>query len=73
MSGNYFGWVELIFTFGLAVAFYIWQMTTLKRDVKAREEREARDAVREAEARANSTPPASTPGHPDRQHELDET
>jgi len=67
MSGNHFGLIELIFTFGLAVAFYVWQMTTLKRDVKAREEREAR------EAQERSTPPARTPGHPERQHEPDET
>lgn len=69
MSDSWFGIIELVFVFGLAVAFYIWQMTTLKRDVKAREEREAR----EAEAREQSAAPPPPPGHPDRQHQLDET
>ncbi len=42
MSSYYFGLVELIFVFGLALAFYVWQMRSLKRDIAAREERERR-------------------------------
>ena len=68
MSSYWFGLAEAILIVGLAVAFYVWQMTTLKRDVKAREEREARE-----EAAAKSAAPPPAPGHPERQHELDET
>ncbi len=64
MSTSYYGLIEVVLVFGLAIAFYVWQMKTLKRDVKAREEREARE---------RSAAPSSTAGHSERQHELDET
>ncbi len=40
---NYYGLVELLFTFGGVTAFVVWQMRQLNRDIKAREEREARE------------------------------
>jgi len=67
MSSYWFGLAEAILVVGLAVAFYVWQMATLKRDVKAREEREAREVA------AKSAAPSPSPGHPERQHQLDET
>jgi len=63
MSSSYFGLVELVLVFGLAIAFYFWQMSSLKRDVKAREEREARE-------RSSLSPPAA--GHSEGKHELDD-
>lgn len=41
MFAQYFGLIEAVFVFGLALAFYVWQMRSLKRDVRAREAREA--------------------------------
>lgn len=48
MFGRYFALIEIAFVFGLAVAFYIWQMRTLKRDMAERERRELAEAEREA-------------------------
>lgn len=59
MSSYAFGAIEGILIIVLLIAFYIWQMRTLNRDVKAREERER-----------SAAPPAS-PGHPEGKHELD--
>lgn len=39
----YYGLIEVGLVFFLAIAFAIWQMRTLNRDVKAREERERRE------------------------------
>ncbi|WP_156378657.1 MULTISPECIES: hypothetical protein [unclassified Rhizobium] len=37
MLEHYFGLIEALFVFGLAVAFYIWQMRDLKKEnAKAR-------------------------------------
>ena len=68
MSSYAFGAIEAVFIIGLVIAFYIWQMRTLKRDVKARENREAK---LETTARSVSPPPAA--GHSEGKHELDET
>lgn len=65
MSSYWFGLAEAILVIGLIVAFYVWQTTGLKRDVRAREEREA--------AERSAAAPSPAPGHPERQHELDET
>lgn len=32
MFEHYFGLIEALFVFGLAIAFYIWQMRDLKRE-----------------------------------------
>jgi heme exporter protein D len=40
---QYAGLIEIALTFGGFVVFIIWQMRTLKRDIKARQEREARE------------------------------
>ena len=68
MSSYAFGAIEAVFIIGLVIAFYIWQMRTLKRDVKARENREAK---LETTARSAAPPPAA--GHSEGKHELDET
>ena len=64
MSSYYFGVIEGVMIIALIIAFYIWQMRTLNRDVKAREDREA--------AARSAAPPAAA-GHSERQHEFDET
>ena len=40
---QYAGLIEIVLSFGAFVAFIIWQMRTLKRDIRAREQREARE------------------------------
>lgn len=47
---KYAGLIELAVTFGGFMLFIIWQMRTLRRDIRAREEREARE--REEETRS---------------------
>lgn len=41
----YAGLIEVMFIFSAVVLFVIWQMRTLKRDIRAREERERREAA----------------------------
>jgi hypothetical protein len=36
----YLGLIEVVFTFLAVTAFVVWQLRSLKRDVRAREERE---------------------------------
>lgn len=42
---NYFGIIEAIFVFSLAIAFYVWQMRDLKKE-KAKAEAREREARR---------------------------
>ncbi|WP_168800954.1 hypothetical protein [Peteryoungia ipomoeae] len=44
MFENYFGIIEAIFVFSLAIAFYVWQMRDLKKE-KAKAEARAREAA----------------------------
>ena len=63
MIENYFGLIEAIFVFGLAIAFYVWQRYELNRDNRLYEERKRREAES-----ASATPP----GHAEGQHGLDD-
>ncbi|MDH4440366.1 MAG: hypothetical protein QE284_08260 [Rhizobium sp.] len=45
MFEHYFGLIEAVFVFGLAIAFYVWQMRDLKREnEKAKAKAEATKA-----------------------------
>ncbi|MEN0000469.1 MAG: hypothetical protein AAF940_06250 [Pseudomonadota bacterium] len=44
---NYFGLIELVFVIVTFTGFMIWQRRSLARDIKAREEREARERAQE--------------------------
>lgn len=48
----YYGLIEVILTFGLVIAFVIWQMADLR---KARREREAREAKEQGKAESGGT------------------
>ena len=64
MIENYFGLIEACFVFGLALAFYIWQRHTLKRDERLYQER----LQREQEVRSGK---GSTARHAEGKHGLD--
>jgi hypothetical protein len=55
MSGGLFGWIELIFFYGIAITFGLWQVWKTDKELKKtraeRLEREAREA-RETEGAA---------------------
>lgn len=42
---DHFGIIEAVLVFGLALAFFLWQRASLKRDIARREEREAEGAA----------------------------
>lgn len=44
---KYAGLIEIALTFGGFIIFIIWQMRSLKRDIRAREEREAKPKAEE--------------------------
>jgi uncharacterized membrane protein len=44
---KYAGLIEIALTFGGFILFIIWQMRSLRRDIRAREEREAKEAKAE--------------------------
>ena len=48
---NYFGIIEAIFVFSLAIAFYVWQMRDLKKE-KLKAEARAREAERDVHREA---------------------
>ncbi|MEL6436849.1 MAG: hypothetical protein AAFP99_08630 [Pseudomonadota bacterium] len=54
MFENYFGLIELIFAVLVYGGFIIWQRHSLAKDIKAREEREAREAAELASAQEES-------------------
>lgn len=51
MLENYFGIIEAIFVFSLAVAFYVWQMRDLKKE-KLKAEARARDTAQQEKTEA---------------------
>ena len=51
MLENYFGIIEAIFVFSLAIAFYVWQMRDLKKE-KLKAEARAREAERDVHREA---------------------
>ena len=48
---NYFGIIEAVFVFSLAIAFYVWQMRDLKKE-KLKAEARAREAERDVHREA---------------------
>jgi hypothetical protein len=56
---HYFGLIEALFVFGLAVAFFVWQMRDLKR-----ENARAKARLDEDTASAASEPRPSAPDNP---------
>jgi hypothetical protein len=48
MIQHYFGIIEAVFVFGLALAFYVWQRRSLARDIAKREAREREEAANTA-------------------------
>lgn len=63
MFEGYYGLIEVLFVFALAIAFYIWQSRSLARDIAARKDRERDEA---------SSGPASAPRHAEGEHRLDD-
>jgi len=46
MDSSSFGWIELVFFYGLAIGFGVWQWLAMDRKLrKTREERAAREAA----------------------------
>ena len=41
MEGN-FGWIELVFFYGLAISFGLWQYWSVSRDLKRTKEEKAK-------------------------------
>ena len=55
-----FGWIELVFFYGIAISVCFWQWWKMRREVREmRAEREAREAE-EREASENEEPPRSS-------------
>ena len=52
---QYAGLIEIALSFGGFILFIIWQMRTLKRDIRAREARERAAASEQAEDEAPKT------------------
>lgn len=49
MLENYFGLIEGVFVFGLAVAFYVWQTRSVNRAIAERQRREAEAEKKDAD------------------------
>jgi hypothetical protein len=43
MDVRYLGWIEMVFSFGLVLAFCVWQLLDLRRLRREREARERED------------------------------
>ncbi|MEE4153772.1 MAG: hypothetical protein V2I27_06405 [Erythrobacter sp.] len=56
---NNFGWIELVFFYGIAIGFGLWQYFSVSRTLeKTRAERRAREAEEAAAAKRDAEPPA---------------
>lgn len=56
--GGIFGWIELIFFYGIAIGFGLWQYFSVSRSLeKSRAQRRAREAAQDSQD-SNSTDPA---------------
>ena len=61
-----FGWIELIFFYGIAIGFGLWQALKMRREVREmRAEREAREAQEAQEAQDASEPKSPAPNPPE--------
>ena len=61
-----FGWIELIFFYGIAIGFGLWQALKMRREVREmRAEREAREAQEAQEAQDAPKPKSPAPNPPE--------
>ena len=61
-----FGWIELIFFYGVAIGFGLWQALKMRREVREmRAEREAREAQEAQEAQDTPKPKSPSPNPPE--------
>ena len=61
-----FGWIELVFFYGVAIGFGTWQALKMRREVREmRAEREAREAQEAQEAQDASEPKSPAPNPPE--------
>ena len=61
-----FGWIELIFFYGIAIGFGTWQALKMRREVREmRAEREAREAQEAQEAQDAPEPKSPAPDPPE--------
>ena len=61
-----FGWIELIFFYGIAIGFGLWQALKMRREVREmRAEREAREAQEAQEAQDTPKPKSPSPNPPE--------
>jgi hypothetical protein len=56
--GEYYGAIEMVFSFGVILAILIWQLVVTRRSIRKDRERAQR------EARDGALPPAGRPGQP---------
>ncbi len=62
---NYAGLIEMLFFYGIAISFGVWQWWKMRREVREmRAEREARERAEETQAKAanpsGAAPPAAS-------------
>lgn len=60
------GWLEIVFFYGFAISFALWQYFKMDRDLKQiRKERAEKEALAEAEAEAEAEIDTKAGGEPD--------
>lgn len=58
MASGAFGWIEIVFFYGFAIGFAVWQWLKMDRMLKkGRAEKAARDAAEAGNEREDGTPP----------------